>query len=48
MDINAAGPLRIYKALAPLLFKSSAPKIIGMFSTWIRAKIMFKAAFEAE
>jgi hypothetical protein len=32
MDINAAGPLRIYKALAPLLFKSSAPKVIGITS----------------
>lgn len=33
VDVNAAGPLRIYKALAPLLFKSSAPKVIGITST---------------
>lgn len=33
MDINAAGPLRIYRALAPLLYKSPAPKVIGITST---------------
>ncbi|GAA5982939.1 hypothetical protein JCM10908_006839 [Rhodotorula pacifica] len=33
MDINAAGPLRIFSALAPLLFKSPSPKVIGISSS---------------
>ncbi|KWU45291.1 NAD(P)-binding protein [Rhodotorula sp. JG-1b] len=33
IDVNVGGPLRIYKALYPLLLASSAPRVIGVSST---------------
>lgn len=33
LDVNVGGPLRIYKALYPLLLASPAPRVIGVSST---------------
>ena len=33
IDVNVGGPLRIYKALYPLLLAAPAPRVIGVSST---------------